>query len=230
MDEHNFPNIFDEPQGNFQQPPRQNKIERSHSNVIVSGLCAGIAGYAKIEPAYIRLFAVLSMLFGLWGPAAYIIASYLIPAAQADTILPDAELKQQRKENFRTVLAGIMMLGGFYLGFVRLGYFSSGRVFILPNGFMFPFIAIVIGVYYIIIKEEYNNDLEIAAVKFLRSRKDRRFLGVCGGIAEYLDVETTTVRILFVLITMLTLGLFAIIYFLFALLTKLEEVKVETQQ
>ena len=229
MDEENFPNIFDESKG-YYQPPRQKKLERSNSDIIVSGLCAGIAGYLKTEPAYVRLLALLSLLFGLWGPAAYIIASYLIPASQSDVDLSDEESKQQRKVNFRTVVSGVMLLSGFYFGFVRFGFFSSERIFILPNEFMFPFIAIVIGVYYLVIKETDFQENENTVNSFYRSRKDRRFLGVCGGFAQYIDVESTTVRILFVVLSLLTLGLFALIYFLFALLSKMEKPDVETQQ
>lgn len=34
--------------------------------------------------------------------------------------------------------------------------------------------------------------------KLYRSRKDETFAGVCGGIAEYLDIDSTIVRLLFV--------------------------------
>ena len=38
--------------------------------------------------------------------------------------------------------------------------------------------------------------------KLYRSRKDRVFAGVCGGIAEYLGIDSTIVR----LITFLLIG------------------------
>lgn len=34
--------------------------------------------------------------------------------------------------------------------------------------------------------------------KLMRSRKDRKFLGVCGGIAEYLGCDATVIRLLLV--------------------------------
>lgn len=39
--------------------------------------------------------------------------------------------------------------------------------------------------------------------KLYRSRKDYMIAGVCGGIAEYFDVDSTLVRLLAVLITLL---------------------------
>jgi phage shock protein PspC (stress-responsive transcriptional regulator) len=38
--------------------------------------------------------------------------------------------------------------------------------------------------------------------KLYRSRRDRRVAGVCGGIAEYLGVDPTWVRVAFLLATL----------------------------
>ncbi|MDN5364797.1 MAG: phage shock protein [Eubacteriales bacterium] len=40
--------------------------------------------------------------------------------------------------------------------------------------------------------------------RLYRSRKDRRILGVCGGLAEYFEVDPTLVRLAIVVITVLT--------------------------
>ncbi len=36
------------------------------------------------------------------------------------------------------------------------------------------------------------------AKKLMRSRKDEKIAGVCGGFAEYLDIDSTLVRLLWV--------------------------------
>jgi phage shock protein C len=33
--------------------------------------------------------------------------------------------------------------------------------------------------------------------RFLRSRTDRKIAGVCGGIAEYFNIDATLIRVLF---------------------------------
>ena len=38
----------------------------------------------------------------------------------------------------------------------------------------------------------------------LRSRSDRMIAGVCGGLAEYLDMDPTVVRVLYVLVSILS--------------------------
>ena len=39
------------------------------------------------------------------------------------------------------------------------------------------------------------------AKKLMKSRTDRKISGVCGGIAEFFDVDVTVVRLLWVLFT-----------------------------
>lgn len=42
------------------------------------------------------------------------------------------------------------------------------------------------------------------AKRLYLSSRDKKFLGVCGGIAEYLDADPTIVRIAWVLLTVFT--------------------------
>ena len=49
--------------------------------------------------------------------------------------------------------------------------------------------------------------------KLCRSKSDKMVAGVCGGIAEYLDISSTLVRILFVLS-----GIGILAYFIVALI------------
>ena len=45
-------------------------------------------------------------------------------------------------------------------------------------------------------------DTRVTGQKLRRSRRDRVFFGVCGGIAEYFNVDPVLVRLLFVLVTL----------------------------
>lgn len=42
--------------------------------------------------------------------------------------------------------------------------------------------------------------------KLTKSRRDRKLFGVCGGIAEYLNVDTTVIRLLMVLVACFGFG------------------------
>jgi phage shock protein C len=47
--------------------------------------------------------------------------------------------------------------------------------------------------------------------KLYRTPNDKMILGVCGGLAEYFDIDSTIVRILFVVMSVLTSGLLGVL-------------------
>lgn len=48
--------------------------------------------------------------------------------------------------------------------------------------------------------------------RLYRSRDERMLTGVCGGIAEYLDIDPTVVRVAFVVATLLTWPMAILLY------------------
>lgn len=58
--------------------------------------------------------------------------------------------------------------------------------------------------------------------KLKRSKKNKVFLGVLGGIAEYLEVDPTIIRILFILLCLVE-PVFILAYFLMAIVMPEEE-------
>ena len=52
--------------------------------------------------------------------------------------------------------------------------------------------------------------------KLYRSRKNKMLCGVCGGLGEYLGIDPTVVRLLVVLLSLSSVGLGVIIYFVAA--------------
>lgn len=49
-----------------------------------------------------------------------------------------------------------------------------------------------------------RSDAKMAAKRLYRSHKDKKIAGVCGGVAEYLDVDSTIIRLLFLVFALLT--------------------------
>ena len=47
--------------------------------------------------------------------------------------------------------------------------------------------------------------------KLYRSKKDRKLVGVCGGLAEYFNIDATVVRLVTVLIALFSIGVLAYI-------------------
>lgn len=57
----------------------ENRLTRSRTDVMVGGVCAGLAKYFKIDPTLVRLFFVLLTLAGGSGVLVYIILWIIIP-------------------------------------------------------------------------------------------------------------------------------------------------------
>ena len=61
-------------------------------------------------------------------------------------------------------------------------------------------------------------DLETKPKKLCRSQTDKMIFGVCGGIGEYYNVESTWTRLVFVFLVFITSGFALLFYFIMALL------------
>ena len=55
----------------------------------------------------------------------------------------------------------------------------------------------------------------MANKKLYLSNKDKKIAGFCGGLAQYFDVDSTMIRLIYVLITLVNLGL-GILFYLIA--------------
>lgn len=54
--------------------------------------------------------------------------------------------------------------------------------------------------------------------KLYRNRNDRKIAGVCGGIAAYFNIDSTIVRLVWVLVSLFSAAVLGVlIYFIFSL-------------
>ncbi|MBQ9096974.1 MAG: PspC domain-containing protein [Clostridia bacterium] len=54
--------------------------------------------------------------------------------------------------------------------------------------------------------------------KLCKSRTDKKVCGVCGGFAEYLNMDSTLLRVIYAIITVCSVGTAILIYLLAALI------------
>lgn len=59
--------------------------------------------------------------------------------------------------------------------------------------------------------------------KLFRSTRDRKLAGVCGGLAEYFNVDSTLVRALFIIVSCLA-GSGLLIYILLAFIMPVDNI------
>ena len=66
--------------------------------------------------------------------------------------------------------------------------------------------------------------------KLYKSRTDKKLCGVLGGFATYLNMDSTILRIIYVLLSIFVIGCPVIIYFVAALIMPEEPEMPENQQ
>lgn len=57
----------------------EKKLKRSSTNVMISGIAAGVAEYFGIDPTIVRIAWAISLFFGGLGLIAYIICLIIMP-------------------------------------------------------------------------------------------------------------------------------------------------------
>lgn len=220
-------NLFDkQPEETGPHEPGENPsrpLNKSGTNIIISGTCAGIAEYFNTDPVIIRIVFLLGLLFGAWIAGLYLVAAFMLPPEKNPRALTDEESESIRSINFRTVLSGTLLFAGLYLAFRFFGLIERFHFFYFSESISIAILSVAAGVFFILKNPPVNSRISSAPKKFLRSARDARISGVCGGFAEYTNFDSSSLRILFLLIFFLTAGIFGIFYLLIALAVPREE-------
>lgn len=206
----------------------QQKLYRSRSNRYLGGVCGGIAEYFNIDGNLTRLLFVTGTF--LWGVGIilYLAALVLVPENPAEA----AEPRQGPSGN--TLFWGMLFIAaGVILLSYELNLFSFFYIVDLPWPTIWALFLIGIGAAILYAQWKKKNELENAgddsvgdsgvfdssgSLKFNihRSKTDRKISGVCGGLASYFNIDSTIVRLAWVLLTIASKGLGVLIYIIFS--------------
>jgi len=162
------------------------------------------------------------LILGWWVAVFYLVLAFMLPIEKNPKELSYEEHYQIEQENARTVFAGLLILFGIHFSLIELGIETSNNFFVLPNNFMIPVIAIAFSIFLFTNKFYSNYNLNEQKKSFRLIKKRKMFLGVCSGLSKYLSVDLTSLRIIFLILLFLTLGLFSIFYFMLYLFSKYE--------
>lgn len=177
-------------------------LYRSHTNRVLGGICGGLGDYFGIDPVLVRLVWLLLILFGGLGLILYPIAWLIIPLA------PDAEKGEPTPDSQDGIGRGRFWWG---LALVALGVVLWGSQFrfiywpVIPGVHvhsrdLVPFALLLVGIYLLYtFARTASGRGKTEGRRLYRSRDDKKIGGVCGGIAEYFQIDSTLVRILFVI-------------------------------
>lgn len=195
------------------------RLYRSPYNFMLFGICGGIAEYFNVSPVLVRIIFVITALLGGWGIVFYLICTLLIPKHPTEKgkgIFQKIELSR---------LWGFILLGvGIYFWLPSFGLFKIIASIDYSSNLFFAFVLITTG--FLILISSKRRDLihEVSKPpKLYRPIKQRRLLGVCGGLAVYMNADVNLIRISFILLSFITLGIVAVFYFIIGYLIQVEE-------
>lgn len=196
------------------------RIYRSRTNRKIGGVCGGLAEYFNMDPTVMRVVWVLLALLNGFGILAYIVCWIVIP----ENPLPSEKTTSEQTKSKNTGL----IWGFFLLAIGLLFLFGELDVFDFrpfrwhwnPMWFGFgrfdlllPIAIIIIGILYLVSISRKEKHTQATASqtqsggtqldkKLTRSVDDRMIGGVCGGLARYFNIDTSIVRVGWVLLTL----------------------------
>jgi phage shock protein C len=200
---------------------------------MIDGVCGGIAEYFDVDATIVRLLFVLVTLLGGAGFIIYIAGMILMPvnpehrgtSTAAAPITQPAAGNGGGKRRFWGIL---LILVGAFLLLINLGWIAHFGWWSISGKFLLPILFILLGLLFIYAQQSKrdapmedpsggNMEARLPKRELRRSLRDRKVFGVCGGIAEYFDIDSTLVRIGFVFVVLASVGWGILLYIVLGL-------------
>lgn len=200
--------------------------EKSRSNRVIDGVCAGLAEYLNADPTLVRIAWLAAAFLKGIGVVAYVAAMILVPSSDEEAKEPGPKQKGSAP-----LIAGMLLIAlAFLLIFRRLHWrYDWFPVHSFPffwYGFwtdFWPMLLIAAGIAYLIYvlrnpdKSQEKTERTGAGGKFkkwARSRTDKKISGVCGGLAERIGLDANVFRVAVVVVALSTHALLWMIAYL----------------
>lgn len=178
------------------------RLIRSASDRVLAGVCGGLAEYLDVDPLFVRLAWILMVVAGGFGILLYIAWVVIVPVGPA---VGSSVQERRGRSTFGAIVGGFLVLLGVLLLLDEFHFFHMHNLFDWSWKFAGPALLIAGGAYLIFRKREAQAAEGAAATgqpvesvhakRFEKSRTDRKLFGVCGGLADYFEVDPTLVRL-----------------------------------
>lgn len=216
----------------YDEPKRLYKSRRDR---MIDGVCGGIAEYFDIDPTIMRALFILLIFFGGTGLFLYIGGMIIMPVNPHHLgMLQRGEIPKNDRSAKRTWGIIIIAIGLLFL-LNNIGWFAFHHIWHISWGLVMPILLIILGMALIYShqqsrernraerkQQEGEADMntqqqETPYKRLYKSRRDRKLFGVCGGLGDYFSIDPTVIRILFILLTILSVGTGIILYIAMAI-------------
>lgn len=212
------------------------RLYKSQTNKIIAGVCGGLAEYFDVDSVIMRVLFVLLAFFGGSGFILYIACWIIMPKSA-----PGGEGQngpgESKATNARKVFGVVLIVGGAILLFSNLGFFSFLHMWDISWSFVFPILLILLGMAIIYYRQSERTPATASPADtpadapidqtpppsqsirtFRRSSTDKKLFGVCGGLARYFSIDSTLLRLLYIILCLASFGAGVVLYITLVLL------------
>lgn len=229
---------------NVKEKDNIKRLYKSQYDRMIGGVAGGIAEYLKIDVTIIRIAFVLMSLFGGTGLIIYIAGLLIMPEGDKEIL---SEKKVKSIKNSTGFWGILLIIAGLLFILPDIGFMRVHRMWMWHGfwEFILPVMVIGLGAWLLLRpakpvstlsskskkteEEEEEKDAD-KRHKLTRSKVDKKISGVCGGIGEYFDIDSTVVRILWVLATLASAGFGIVAYIIFVIVISQSEESLEGEQ
>ena len=144
---------------------------------------------------------------------------------------------ESKATNARKVFGIVLIVGGAILLFSNLGFFSFLHMWDISWSFVFPILLILLGMAIIYYRQSERTPASASPADtpadapidqtpppsqsirtFRRSSTDKKLFGVCGGLARYFSIDSTLLRLLYIILCLASFGAGVVLYITLVLL------------
>ncbi|HVZ39141.1 MAG TPA: PspC domain-containing protein [Candidatus Kapabacteria bacterium] len=181
----------------------------------IAGVAAGIAEYFGISPVLVRFgFVVLTVFFG-FGVPLYLVAWLAMPKRD-DIVIRVTEENEFELRPHATFIGGVIKaFAVLTLAGITMAIASE----VADSGWGVAFVlGLAIGLFFVWKSRGFRSPGGGDGIGLHRSPNNRKIFGVCGGLAERMNLDPTIVRLATVVLVLVGMGILVPVYFLFAIL------------
>lgn len=134
-------------------------------------------------------------------------------------------MPEKNKGTNAAAVIGVVLIafGAWYLARMLFGSWMNVLADVMQTvaSYGWPLLLIVIGV--LVLKSSQSGNLSFAGKRLYRSRTDRKWAGVIGGLAKFFALDSTVLRLVVILALFLGQGIPILIAYIVAMIVIPEE-------